>query len=481
MSDDRNCGCQDTTITYTQCSQCSPQTDCDCPITDLGAECVLYKGDDIQCNGVAVVLKNINLADNLKNIVDYNCNKFSEIQGYFQLENIGNGIQIYSGESLLGKKQLRTLTKSGNLILLSQSTNEINITIDEGNLTEFVEGLAAVVGFQDSINNDGSVSGNALVSLENDSNLIFYKPNGVLLSLSSVDATEATFGRLYIGIGDGSAQPYVGLMFFDETTKFRDSKNNTGIQYFADYSANFTDLSLVNKKWVLDVLPVIDGSETKINAGTNISISGSGTTGSPYIITATGSDGSETKINPGTNIGVSGLGTIASPYIISSTIDGSETKVNAGTNISISGSGTAGSPYIINNTMSAPDGSETKINSGTTTSVTGSGTTASPYVIETVNLQKAITTSYALTSADNNYSIKVNNGSTPVTITVPAGLPQNFFVGITQKGTADVTIVGSSTTISNPVGFKIEGQGFHVGIEQIGSTNAFDLLGNTKA
>lgn len=97
------------------------------------------------------------------------------------------------------------------------------------------------------------------------------------------------------------------------------------------------------------------------------------------------------------------------------------------------------------------------------------------------NLQKIITENYTLLPQDNNYSIKVNNGITPVTITVPVGLPENFFVGITQKGTGDVTFVGSGTTITNPIGLKIKGQGYCVGLEQIGTTNSFDLLADTKS
>lgn len=40
-------------------------------------------------------------------------------------------------------------------------------------------------------------------------------------------------------------------------------------------------------------------------------------------------------------------------WITSSGADGSETKINAGTNISISGSGTTGSPYVISNTYAS--------------------------------------------------------------------------------------------------------------------------------
>ena len=54
-------------------------------------------------------------------------------------------------------------------------------------------------------------------------------------------------------------------------------------------------------------------------------------------------DGSETKINAGVNIIVSGMGTISEPYIINS-----ETKIIAGSNIIVTGSGTDADPYIIN-------------------------------------------------------------------------------------------------------------------------------------
>ncbi|MFT5885792.1 MAG: hypothetical protein ACI9IP_002254 [Arcticibacterium sp.] len=59
-----------------------------------------------------------------------------------------------------------------------------------------------------------------------------------------------------------------------------------------------------------------DGSETKVTAGTNVTVTGSGTTGSPYLVDAAGGDGSETKVTAGTNVTVTGIGTSASPYIV---------------------------------------------------------------------------------------------------------------------------------------------------------------------
>lgn len=98
------------------------------------------------------------------------------------------------------------------------------------------------------------------------------------------------------------------------------------------------------------------------------------------------------------------------------------------------------------------------------------------------NPQKSITvtTNYDVVAGDNNYSIIVNNGSNDVTITVPAGLSSNFICAFTQMGSGDVTFVESSTTINTPIGLLIKGQFYAVAIEQIGTTDVYNLLGNTK-
>jgi hypothetical protein len=65
--------------------------------------------------------------------------------------------------------------------------------------------------------------------------------------------------------------------------------------------------------------PAGDGSETKVEAGTNVIVTGSGTSASPYVVGATVGDGSETKVTGGTNVDVWGSGTLASPYIVHAT------------------------------------------------------------------------------------------------------------------------------------------------------------------
>jgi uncharacterized protein (TIGR02145 family) len=99
-----------------------------------------------------------------------------------------------------------------------------------------------------------------------------------------------------------------------------------------------------------------DGSETKVEAGTNVTVTGSGTSASPYEVNAVGGDGSETKVTAGTNVTVTGSGTSTSPYEVNAVGgDGSETKVEAGINVIITGSGTSASPYIVNATEGDDD------------------------------------------------------------------------------------------------------------------------------
>jgi len=126
----------------------------------------------------------------------------------------------------------------------------------------------------------------------------------------------------------------------------------------------------------------------------------------------------------------------------------------------------------------------TSIDNGITTTVTGAGTSGDPYVIETTNLQKTISGStYTLTDNDDNYTLIVNNGSTPITITVPTGLKEAFNVGFIQRGTADVTFVaGGGVTINTPISgaYKIKGQNYNAHLEQYGVLPELFLIGNLK-
>jgi hypothetical protein len=107
----------------------------------------------------------------------------------------------------------------------------------------------------------------------------------------------------------------------------------------------------------------------------------------------------------------------------------------------------------------------------------------------TANLQKKITyptdftsSNYVILSADNNYSILINNGANPVTITVPVGLVNKMQVGFIQQGSGLVTIVPSGTTINYlpGLGLKLKDINANAYLEKDGATEVFQLIGNIK-
>jgi hypothetical protein len=90
-------------------------------------------------------------------------------------------------------------------------------------------------------------------------------------------------------------------------------------------------------------------------------------------------DGSETIVTAGTNVTVTGSGTVADPYVVSSgDLDtDQQTLALSGYDLSISNGNSV--------TLPSPDGSETIVTAGTYTTVTGSGTVADPYVVTANN------------------------------------------------------------------------------------------------
>jgi hypothetical protein len=98
------------------------------------------------------------------------------------------------------------------------------------------------------------------------------------------------------------------------------------------------------------------------------------------------------------------------------------------------------------------------------------------------NLQKTITSSYTATSADNNYTILINNSTTPISITIPSGLLSKINVGFIQQGSADVTFAaGAGVTINSPASMlKIKGQNYWAYLEQVTNSNVYQLVGSLK-
>ncbi len=100
------------------------------------------------------------------------------------------------------------------------------------------------------------------------------------------------------------------------------------------------------------------------------------------------------------------------------------------------------------------------------------GLLASPQ-IETISA-----TTYAVTKDHHGKILDFIAGSA-VTLTVPAGLPDDFICGISQGGAGQITLVESSVTINEPDGQLSTAAQFVLLTLMAFSTDTFRLYGRT--
>jgi hypothetical protein len=141
---------------------------------------------------------------------------------------------------------------------------------------------------------------------------------------------------------------------------------------------------------------------TVVEAGDNVTVTGTGTAADPYVVNADAAD--PTVVQAGDRATVTGTGTAADPYVVSAdppscddvrpclaagtgidydpatgTISAEPTVVEAGTNTTVTGTGTAADPYVVSS--AGGGGVSTVVTAGDRTTVTGTGTLADPYVV----------------------------------------------------------------------------------------------------
>jgi hypothetical protein len=214
----------------------------------------------------------------------------------------------------------------------------------------------------------------------------------------------------------------------------------TGLMiYQSDATAGFYYYN--GSGWVA-IGPTYDGSETKLSQGTNVTITGSGTTGSPYVINAAGGDGSETKLSQGTNVTITGSGTSGSPYIINSTGGGSPSVTQAQRNALTP---TAGTTVWCNNC--GPSGEMQVYNGSSWVNMTGGG--AAP-TLPTLGATTAVSAKLS-TTATTGGNITYDGGGTITARGVCWSTASNPTVALTTK-----TNEGSGTS-PNPFTSNITG------------------------
>lgn len=261
--------------------------------------------------------------------------------------------------------------------------NFIQVTID----------FPIPVGLQDVISVDDTLTENNVIHVNTSLDILSENEdllNG--LQIKDINLTNSTTPFVKLGKNLENLLNDVSLNFLPNSAIFNDDQNNKGLEYADDYESNFTSRSLITQQYLLS--QIIE-NRTKINAGSNITVTGNGTTSTPFIISST------------------------SP-----------------------------TPESVQKTLTYP-----------------ADFTSSTYTLQNIDMNKLIF---------------IKNGNFPVTIIVPASLPNEFFAAFIRADGGEVTFQGSGSTIFSAVGLRINSTYDQVALDKEGSFNQFYLTGNTK-
>ncbi|MGX1301319.1 3D (Asp-Asp-Asp) domain-containing protein [Streptomyces albogriseolus] len=149
---------------------------------------------------------------------------------------------------------------------------------------------------------------------------------------------------------------------------------------------------------------VISAEPTVVEAGTNVTVSGTGTAADPYVVSAAGGGGVSTVVQaadtPTVDTTVTGDGSPGDPYEVSAAVILDPAPPGGGTNLVHAGpDGLYTECADVRGCLAAGDGitydagtgviaaEGTVVEAGTGVTVTGSGTTADPYEVSTVPLE----------------------------------------------------------------------------------------------
>lgn len=131
-----NCNNNETTTQHICAPKpCTNPPDCSCP-TILKTDCSIYSGEDLECSGI---VKGTILTELIQQLDAFICKVREDLINAFTLRNIGTGAEVYKGVDLLGRKEIRKINATGDLVTVTQNTNDISVSINEANLDTFIE------------------------------------------------------------------------------------------------------------------------------------------------------------------------------------------------------------------------------------------------------------------------------------------------------------------------------------------------------
>lgn len=230
--------CQNTTC-Y-QCNHpplCAPN-DCSCPVKDLSTDCVLYTGNDLACSGIK---SQTILTELIQQLDEFICTLVEQSLDALSLINIGTGANVYKGLDLLGRREIRRINAVGDLVTVTQNTNDISVSIDEKELSNFIQNeLPNPPCFETS---DGTISIKELINGCYDFSVIFREIGNV--------GTGAGFYKTF--------NPLTNTYEFKSLIV--DSQNGDGTSILRDVQQNSEDVTVRLKKIKSNTLTITSTDE----------------------------------------------------------------------------------------------------------------------------------------------------------------------------------------------------------------------------
>ena len=148
-----SCGCTD------PCQPNSIPCTCEARVT---SDCVTVSGATSNCLAID---DNLLLTDYLTQMDERICEKVDSVTNFIALENVGTGSQLYKGDSLLGKKQIRTVKSLDSALIVTETVDEIQLDLNlpaivppDGTETKLVSGTNTTVAGNGSIATPYSVN-----------------------------------------------------------------------------------------------------------------------------------------------------------------------------------------------------------------------------------------------------------------------------------------------------------------------------------
>jgi len=126
--------CQECNKPKTICQDTTP-TPCECPI-QVPTDCILYQADESTCSGIP---SGVTLTEYLEQLDTFICNALEEINTGINLINVGTGLGLYKGIDVLGRREIKSLITTSDILTLTANTNDITFGINEEALDTFIE------------------------------------------------------------------------------------------------------------------------------------------------------------------------------------------------------------------------------------------------------------------------------------------------------------------------------------------------------